>query len=210
MTDLLIFCGDEKDMSLDGLSQETLEGLSFREDFTFDRWKAWCKFINKNKFDNYIFLTRQSAHDPLYLVYGIVNIKLFEKVFLAHEQNFKKIDPLITFSKALKELQNSSSPFWNAAFADHYLCGLLYGYGEANAAYFAENLQSQKAPTKFSEKATEGFIRLPMYAISGADPQNERYKRQKKTIEEIYKNRDPIQITMEQLSALKQSYSSGK
>lgn len=200
MTDILIFCGTQEDICLDGLSKETLENLTYEEDFTFDHWAAWCKFLKQTKFKNYIFITKQSRFDPLYLIYGLVNIEQFKKVFSKYEQDFKKIDSSITFSRAMRELEQADSSFWDAVFNDHYLRGLLYGYGETNARHFSEIISMNQTPAKFSARVTEGTVQLPTYAVAGVDAQEEFYKKQKETIEKIYKNQDLIEVTFKRLS----------
>ncbi|MBX9744325.1 MAG: hypothetical protein K2X08_03840 [Chlamydiales bacterium] len=199
MTDLLIFCGKEENISLDELPEETLQQVYYKEDFTLDHWKTWCKYIEESKFRNYLFITRSSPFDASYLIYALINIKTFKELFLKYEHNFKKIDPSITFDRALEELDQPDSVFWNSVFKDHYLCGLLYGYGESNAKHFTETIISHKNPQNFSENLPDELIKLPIYALSEIDTQTTHYKNEKKRIEKIYQGKDSIQVTLNQL-----------
>lgn len=114
-------------------------------------------------------------------------MSLLEQVFDQFAQEFKAIDPVMTFTQALQELQQGESRFWSEVFANHYLSGILYGYGDENAKHFSECVQHQKIPEQFSEATQAGFILLPVYAISGKDAQKEMYQIQKKRIEQIYR-----------------------
>ncbi|MBS0626310.1 MAG: hypothetical protein JSS32_09695 [Verrucomicrobia bacterium] len=191
MTDLLIYDGKLEDISLEVLVHP--EDAQYVEDCTLENWKAWLKFSKKLKMKNYRFIQRRSNFDPTYIIYGIINIKLFQDVFEKYGDEFSHVDPEMTFDQALRELNQPDSRFWTKVFQDHYLSGLLYGYGEKNVESFVEVGGSHMAHST-DENPEE--IQLPNYAALENDTKIKEYKKQRDFIKNIYKNEEFMKFTI--------------
>lgn len=109
------------------------------------------------------------------------------------------------------------SPFWDTVFTDSVLVGILYGYGEENSLLFSwKHSASLEIPTHFREMLRFHFSNkkertmqnlddfdLPVFASFSdlQDPIIERYKRERNEIQQLYKDKDFVNFTLEKLFA---------
>jgi hypothetical protein len=88
----------------------------------------------------------------------------------------------------------------NKVFANHYLSGLLHGYGEENCEHFQQILNGEVKPN-FSEKfeglVTEKSFPLPIFAVAKNETMINKYEQQRKHIQQIYQNKNFFKTTLE-------------
>jgi hypothetical protein len=206
VTDLLIFTGSENDISIHGLSEETLQSLEYVEDHTFENWLSWKKLAETLNPKRIIFAERPCLLDPLHTMYLIINVEGLKDVHEKHRSSFRNIVGIdYEFDQVLKEINNPNSIFWNRSFEDHYLAGLLHGYGEENSRHFQKVMNREITP-RFSkdfegEITTENFP-LPVFALSENDPATEKYQKQREKIKKIYRKNNFLKVTLKLIEGL--------
>jgi hypothetical protein len=201
VTDLLIYTGTEKDISLEGLSAESLETVQYVEDSTFENWKAWENFSKNLNFKNFRFIERPCLRDPLHTMYLFVNLEKLKELLRNYKNTFQReLGTNFEIEEVLRELDNPASSFWSAVFMNHCLSGLLHGYGEENCAYFADMMKNETQPT-FSEEfigpIDEKNFPLPLFATRSHDAVIQKYEKQREAIKQIYKGSDFFQKTVQ-------------
>ena len=122
----------------------------------------------------------------------------------------KEFDPI----EMIHEFQNNNpSDFWDAVFQNHYLQGLLFGYGPRNSAGFLwiqENnltlppLQiftfERSDCNYFKPEVTVTDLPLPSLALYGVhDSYLEKYRSERIAIFKKFKNKDFVTVTNEWL-----------
>lgn len=93
----------------------------------------------------------------------------------------------------LEELNDPDTAFWDAAFSNHHLSGLLHGCGEKNRQHFMAIMTRQAVPDfseEFEGPFTQEHFPLPIFAVSANDAVTEKYRWQRKSIQQVYKKRD--------------------
>jgi len=191
ITDVLIYQGSDQEVSLKGLSAESLQRVEYIDDHTVENWKSWKNFSRDLKFNGFRFVERPCIRDPLHMMYLLVNIEKLRDLLQRYSDVFSaEIGEDVEVERVLNELDDPKSDFWNRAFANHHLSGLLHGYGEENCHHFME-VVTEKAIPVFSEKfegpVTQENFPLPIFAASSDDAVTRKYQQQRKKIQEIYK-----------------------
>jgi len=192
-----------------------------------DDWKASKDFLSQLKMDNFIlvefpdqFAYKSSTIVLINIEKTALTLQKYYSEFIAELQ--MDFDPL----KIVYEIKDPSSKFWQKVWEKPFLLGLLLGYGYENArlcswcifhhdstgpeiksfitflnkkAYAADtNDPLIKYPTKLDGKP----FRLPIFACHDKETSQaliEKYKRQRKEILRIYKNKDFLQVTLNKL-----------
>jgi hypothetical protein len=124
------------------------------------------------------------------------------------------------------ELQNASSIFWKNVFAipNHLAKGLLFGFGLKNSIFgdwrikywsqkenseldkrIAEYLKSvpqllSTVPVELGKGSLANFT-IPMFGAVPGDETAEKYAKEKKKIEKIYRGRDLVEVTLQKLTS---------
>ncbi|MEX0962105.1 MAG: hypothetical protein WDZ28_04525 [Simkaniaceae bacterium] len=163
-----------------------------------EHWIKW-KCI-RSRFPNQEFLFREILSESPHLYFVcVVNTKLVIKMLLQHYDLFRKelgfdFDPL----SAALEFEKEDSIFWKKLFANHFLQGILYGFGLENAYFFSQENQrkgEKSIESVFKRRSlpvNDGIIEIPRFASyqveEGEDLviaryQKERTEIQKKIIE---------------------------
>lgn len=205
ITDMLIFTGLPKDTALNTVSPESLQSLTYVDDDTFEQWKEWKKFMKDLRFKNFLFIEGKCARDSTYSWICLINIPKAVKIIQDHELAFRKIigDQPLDSLDIIHRLTDPKSRFLEAVFSDHYLSGLLHGYGEENSRIFAEGFLKEKLHTVLEQpqvsaenSMTHEYFPLPTYAASKNDPMQAKYEKQRKEIQNIYRGGNIIDITL--------------
>ncbi len=201
ITDLLIYKGGEESISLEGLSRESLEKIEYGDDSTFKDWNSWKKFSKKLNFKNFRFVERPCLNDPSYVMYLLVNIETLKKLLQEYNSLFSnEILKNFNIDQVINELDNPKSIFWNEAFKNHYICGLLHGYGEENSAHF-KRIMSGEIKASFSEKfedsITQDNFPLPIFAVADNESMVKKYRQQRSHIQKIYRDKNFLKTTLE-------------
>ncbi|MDE3046490.1 MAG: hypothetical protein KGJ02_07590, partial [Verrucomicrobiota bacterium] len=198
MSELLLFTGSPNDL-MELTEEEKKTAISW-DPTLVDHWKTWKRYADQLPSKRFILTERPCFFDPSHTIYAILNIKRTKELLSKHRLSFQKRTGLFFNTDAvIHEFKNPNSLFWEKVFKDHYLSGLLFGYGQENVAYF----DCEKALPTFSEKynpsATPTNFSLPVFAISPTDQTTERYRQQRVQIQHIYQNQDMIEVTLHRL-----------
>lgn len=205
LTDMLIFTGSQEDISLDHIRSDSLEQMVYIDDNSLNRWNAWKKFSKNFRFKNFIFLEKRCPRDPTYLWVVLINLPKTLQVIQSHPKLFDKIfsGDNLNIKELTTQLMDPHCNFTDALFYDHYLSGLLHGYGEENSRIFADrakNKQSDAVPLSSYEPnkdpITDQSFPLPIYAVAGVDSMKSEYEKQREEIQAIYKNGTLIDVTL--------------
>lgn len=142
-------------------SQHRLEGLSSRKkkkltremvEFckTYDlhlNWEKWVHWKAKKPPSPFLFRASPVDDDGLFTV-DMINVKEAIFTLCKHYELFRTqlkqdFDP----TKAALEFEDLQSSFWQEVFANHLLCGILYGYGKKNSYLFWLNREMENHPS---------------------------------------------------------------
>ena len=103
----------------------------------------------------------------------------------------------------INEFKNPSSYFWEQALKNHYLSGLLFGYGEENITYFLNRMATQNKKVQFSEdynpSATVNNFPIPLFALCPEDKTAALYQKQREKIKSVYQDKNIIDVTIHRL-----------
>ena len=115
---------------------------------TKTQWKAFKKEIKKIKFKNHFFIEYCYSYDDkdynsILFVHEPSLIKILE---IYHNQFEQGLDEKFDSFNKIMELRNGSSRFWDKIFKsrNHYLMGLIFGYGEKNSKCFQMEKEGDK------------------------------------------------------------------
>lgn len=198
ITDMLVFTGSIKDIDLTGLSCESLNNLSFIEDSTLEEWQS-CKQQLKNlHLKNFLFLEGKCPTDPTYSWVALVNISKTLEIIHSHQALFQKIFPKFELIDIMKQIANPESSFYQTLFSDHYLSGLLHGYGDENSCAFADERMRSKLKIdskKINKPIDHTSFPLPTYAAIENDPTKLTYEKQRLEIKKAYEKGHILKTT---------------
>ncbi len=200
ISQMLVFIGNDADRA--ELSEEQLKTAIFVDDSTVANWKAWQHFIGKIPSKHFILAERPCMRDTHHVIYSLLNIKRVKDVLAQYRPVFEqKIGSHFDIEQVIQQFKDPQSSFWRKAFADHYLSGLLFGYGEENIAYFMDPMKDREIENEFSDEsdpcATAGKFPIPIFATSACDQTSKRYREQREAIQEIYRGKDIVDVTMQ-------------
>jgi hypothetical protein len=199
ISQMLIFIGSDADRAV--LSEEQLETAAFVDDSITENGQVWKHFINKIPSKHFIFAERPCRLDPHHVIYSLLNIERVKEVLCKHKLDFqKKTESLFDADQVIQEFRDPQSSFWKQVLADHYLSGLLFGYGEENIAHFLNLMDNEGIENQFSDQtdqlATANKFPIPIFAISPQDKTTAHYRKQRKSIQEIYRGKDIVDVTL--------------
>lgn len=160
-------------------------------------WMKWKQWIKQHPLPGFLFREYPTESKNLFNI-NMINIRevvwtLQQYYHLFNRELKMDFDPLIV---AL-DFENKESDFWNAVFANHYLLGILYGFGERNAYFFSKEIEKNEKNDRISflfsspigkqkKKSNENSIPLPSfhsYEINVTeDPVLSKYKLEKTQI----------------------------
>jgi hypothetical protein len=194
-----------------------------------ETWAMWEEKLKDLPIKRFLFVERKigipnSLKENRYIYF--INICETAKVLRKHYNLFKEyvgfdFDPL----SVVFEAKNPDSVFWKSIWEGEAseknvcLCGILFGYGLENSypfswffsesrspeeVEFKESILKTESPTALLQdlkqfKPPESFL-LPGYvSFSDPDMHKEKYKLEHEKIKKIYRNRDLLECTMQQL-----------
>jgi len=137
ISQMLVFIGDDADRAQ--LSAEQLKTAIFVDDSTVVNWRAWRHFIRKLPSKHFILAERPCVRDAQHVIYSLLNVRQVKDVLAEHKLAFEqKTGGHFNIDQVIQQFKDPQSSFWSKAFADHYLSGLLFGYGEENIVHFID------------------------------------------------------------------------
>lgn len=201
MTDICLSFGSEEETYLEGLSEESLKSLIYiNNDTILKDWESWKNYANSLHFRNFCFIETPCPNDPLHLLYFIINVDRVKDIIQENSQEFSEIG--ISISNFESELKNSRSNIWSKLLSNHYLMGLLHGYGRENSRHFLKVLNGEEQstfPQEISNNHKSDDFPLPVYSCEANDSVQKKYEAERERIKKIYKNRDFLSVTMRRL-----------
>lgn len=204
ITDICFFIGTSEDISLEGLSDEAMKRVVYIDnESNLENWNVWKKYTQSIAYKQFCFIEVPCPADPLHVLYVMLNLKEVKKIICQYEKEFwSRIG--VNLQNFEEEVKNPKSFFWKKILTDHYLMGLLHGYGEKNSIYFGKLLENLGSPIPFTELrgpfSPDNFP-LPVYASSQqGDSKKRSYEKQREKIKKIYKNKDFVEVTLKRLT----------
>lgn len=204
---------DEKKDLLNELTEKHEKHISPKKYRPFKKealqlWYAWEKVQSKYISEQFFF-----KFDPEWDSVFFVNIPtvtfIMDKYYEEFSEVFgKNFDPL----EAVHLIGEIKEPQWKKLKKNHYLLGLLFGFGEVNANFFAREMDTKSHPLRrFSIKISgpiaksiqilsvkdldiPGFISYHLY-----DPVEEHFKKEREKIIALYEGRDFLELTLSYL-----------
>lgn len=213
---------DKKEMEeyYKNLSEE--ERLKMRKKrYDYDgNYEKWQKIKDRFSISQYLFGSFPLPFDDKVEIVLFVNIEETLRTLLKYYDDFRRVlghdfDPF----KAVFEVENKDSEFWKIVMQNHALQGILIGFGRDNAWFFEWELNYKdekdkmgkfltSLPAKFAEDAdienySSQYFLLPVFTSYGLHPNQqliEKYIKERKQINSLYKGRDEVDITLSWLT----------
>ena len=182
-----------------------------------DNWEKWDKLRTSLPINKYLFVKKIHPMDEHITLVYFVNIANTTRVLKENYDLFKTetgldFDPL----SAVLEFEKGSE-FWERAFSNTVLIGVLFGFGEKNSRCFYckynKNTEVCKqlnntVTSRFSDKPAFGKVSLdafplPIFASfsEGEDEVIEKYQNERKKIQKIYQKQDFVGLTLKKLTS---------
>lgn len=203
ISEMLIFIGTKNDLM--ELTEEELKMAIPLDGSIVENWRVWKRYADKIHSKNFIITERPCFLDPSHAIYSLLNVKLVKEVLCQHRATFQeKIGRSFNVDKVIEEFKDPSSYFWKKAFEDHYLSGLLFGYGQENITHFLNHMKIQDKKIQFSDvynpSATVNNFSIPSFALSPNDKTANLYSEQRTKIRSVYQYRNIIDVTIQRLT----------
>lgn len=163
-------------------------------------WKDWKKVEKQYLGNQFLFLEFEKWESGIF-----INIPSAILVFNKYYDEFVKITGQhFTPEQAVYQIGNNSDPFWSKVVKNHYLMGILLGFGEKNSRCFqSEREKGIDFPIrKVSEEENLKIlsineITLPVFTVYDLnDDQVEKYRLEREKIINLYKNQDFKDFTL--------------
>lgn len=199
MTSLLVYSGKSEDFSIEYLSKESADKVIFIDDKTAENFDAWNAFSKELHFQNFFLVRFPHSEDPTCNFVFFVNIKETKKFFSKYRDSFHQRIGNLDWEKVLFELKKPNVEIWNSLIKDHYLTGILYGFGQENCKAFCNTDSKRVFSEQFEGAATKSDFPIPIFAISKNDSTVQKYRKQREKIKEIYKDKTILEVTLKAL-----------
>ena len=200
---MVLFTGNED--ILEDLTEEELRTAVFIDDSICEDWQAWKDLTARMPSKNFLFAERPCVGDPHHVLYFLMNVGRVKEILHENRLAFQtRTGTQFESDKVIRDFSNPKSIFWDRVFEDHYLSGLLFGYGEENIAHFLGRTIDRKSSRQFSDEfdaaATSTKFSIPILAVSEQDKTSARYREQRKKIQSIYLGKDIVNVTIKRLT----------
>ena len=191
-------------------SYEDVSG-HFREEY--ELWLQWSNVMNKYIGENFRFFPAPHLKDRIFFA----NLDAVALTLDEYYEDFKRVygfdfDP----TEIVYSIDSVDSEFWKICFSDHYLAGLLYGFGKSNAKLFSwerKNKKPGKARGSSCNRSpvvnNPSMIQLlpPSFAIySPLDEKLLFYRNIREEIIKLYEGKDFMEVTLKLLGDSEQSF----
>ena len=206
ISEILFYTGNLK-------SLENAESLNVEQDEIFfvesetilkqlSNWRLWKDYQKTLKLNNFGFIEISPPNQTDYCFYYIINFEAARKVI---EENLHDFTSRlgIDLSNYKKRLMDPQSILWTKGFTDHYLMGLLYGFGKENAEYFVSRISNNEALEHFEiveGPYNEDNLPIPLYGSCKEDVQKQKFYFQKESIQKHLKNKNFVDEVLKKLT----------
>lgn len=170
-------------------------------------WNDWKEVESHYLGDEFRIIEDETNHVAVFMKIPAV-IFILDKYY----DDFSKItEQSYTPSEAVYSIGNGNDPFWNKIKKNHYLFGLLLGFGEKNSRLFQlerdqkklypfRTSSSPRLMAKGAHELTVEDLRLPVFiTYQAVDHQVEQFKLERQKFIEMYQGRDFFELTADLL-----------
>jgi len=191
MTSMLIMKASPEKFAIEALSPKSRENVIFIENRVYKNFSVWKKWIDNFKTNNFCFVEVDLPFDSSCSELFFINLRAAERIIGEHMDAFhQRMGSDWTSSFLVKRLKEGDRQLWQQLLVDHYLSGLLYGYGQENVLYFCETEGNRIFSHEIDELKEEDFIPIPTYAVcKRQDPTTEKYRSEKTRIQNILRGK---------------------
>lgn len=179
------------------LPQETLDALEYIDSHTAENWDAWRMLVGSLNFDNYFFL--ELPLEPGSYTILFVNMKELMKVFNSCQEQILSVTNLSCLDEVVKKCREGDVACWQSLFKNHYLAGMMYGFGEENIQEFCMGNNPKKFSAEPIMGATSTNFTIPTFAVSPDDKTCSKYEKQREQIKEIFRDKKVLSVTIDKL-----------
>jgi hypothetical protein len=178
-------------------------------------WKNWEQVRSKFQLHRYVFFKKEN---PAEVKSAMIYFADLTKIALVLQENYHtfKRETGLDFEPLNETLKiEQGSEFWDRAFDNPLLLGILLGYGVKNSLCFqwkygdfpeerrqlVESLLFRFSDKPQGGKATFDKLCLPIFASfsQGEDEVIEKYKREREMIKTRYEDKDFLTLTFQML-----------
>jgi len=177
----------------------------FKEEY--ELWDAWSKIKSEYMGGNFRFFADLNRKDRVIFA----NLAAVALVLDKYYDDFKKaygrdFDP----TEVVYSIDLADSEFWKVCFSNHYLSGLLYGFGRSNSKLFSWEKQRKKPGSargysyKYSLPLNNpSIVQLPIPSFIVYSPLDKKllfYREMREKIIQLYEGNDFKELTLKFLS----------
>jgi hypothetical protein len=191
------------------LTEKEKKEVELFDDYDLDmNWEKWEKVKKLFPSQRHLFFKKELTEDGK--IARVYFVNLFQTAYIL-QQNYSIFRNVVGFDfdpvKIVYEIQDPKSEFWNKSLVHAGLQGILFGYGLKNALAFqwkhweaAPFLKgvTPRGSTQTLKRATIQDFPIPGFMIFTDYNIVDQYEKERETIQRIYKNRDFLEITLEQ------------
>jgi hypothetical protein len=200
MTSMLIYESNALDFDITRLSTKTLQEVQYIDSETALNYQEWKKWNETQEYKNFFFVSLPLENDPTGQMLFFVNIQETKKMMHTFRGIVKKITGCENEDRLLEELKKPDVKLWRLILKDHFLAGMLYGYGEENSKMFTVQKKRFFTNKNFRGKVTRDNFPIPHFAIAKDDKTSKKYKKQRGKIKQTIKNRSLTQVIQDSLN----------
>ncbi len=184
---------------------------SYDLNVNWEKWIAW----KKNHPDSPFLFVKRATDSPHIFNAYVANTREVMWTLQEYYSFFSRelgveFDPL----EVTLDFEDPESPFWDQIFSNHFLQGILFGFGDRNSYFFYRHFKQSHTDNNsclfvsqpVSDEAEGGDIkniqlpRFRSYVLPyGEDPVVTKYKKEKKRIQQELQGQDFFEAVLERL-----------
>lgn len=220
MTVISLDAEEEFHPNNDSKSKAKKDRIVMEDYHLLQNWKNWEQAKSRFQFNRYVFFQKEDSAGSKNATIYFADLTKVALVLQEHYNTFKR-ETGMDFNPLNESLKlEKGSEFWDKAFDNPALLGILLGYGVKNSFCFlwkygdlpeghqqlAESLVFRFSDKPQGGKATFDKLSLPIFASfsQGEDEVIEKYKREREIIKETYEEKDFLTLTLQMLTQMDQ------
>lgn len=196
----------------------------YYEDFDLDvNFNKWMERRKKDRLSPFLFRSTYSENKK-YIHIEMINIReaawTLEKNYAVFQ---REVGTAFNPVEVVMDFENPDSPFWKKALTNHYLLGILYGFGERNAYFFSarHNYKEERGITKeqhplfatepdiylrhgFNEDGSIEYLAVPGFksfkVALGEDPVVSQFKKEREVIIEQLRGKNFVEEVLKKFN----------
>lgn len=167
----------------------------------WEKWLEWKKQLSHPK----VLFRVRPTREPKQFNIEMIHVQLVSSLLQKNKRIFMAELGMDFDPRAVAlEFEDPESVFWNKVFDNHFLLGILYGYGQENSQHFAQEEESGPFSGIGVEPDGEGgsieAIPLPTYrSYRSQDPLVKRYHKKRRKIQKDLKGKDLLDAILKRI-----------